>query len=228
MSRTVLAIGGHIGDMDLTAGPTLAKMVQEGDRAIMLACTYGERGHPRLSPEEYRPQKVAEGEAFAAGIGAEFRVLDYSDGFLPDDDSAAEQIADIIRVEKPDVLITHWVKSIHRDHIRAAVLAERARFLASLPVGSPYGRHGVSQVLHADNWEDSEDFRADVYVDIPDAAFDAWRSAIEGQAFARGETHGFRYIDYYSASMLANGCLAGTTRACRFAVGDKGAELAGP
>lgn len=228
MGRTVLAIGGHIGDMDLTAGPTLAKMVQEGDRAIILACTYGERGHPTISPEEYRVQKVAEGEAFAAAIGAEFRVLDYSDGFLPDDDSAAEQIADIIRQEKPEILITHWTKSIHRDHERAAILAERARFLASLPVGSPYGRHGISQFLHADNWEDAEGFTPDMYVEIPDAAYETWRAAIEGQAFARGETYGFRYIDYYSANMLAKGCLANTTRACGFVRADKGAKLAGP
>src|SRR6218665_2180189 len=102
MSRTVLAIGGHIGDMDLTAGPTLAKMILDGDRAIILACTYGGRGHPRLSPDQYRVKKVREGEQFAADIGAEFRVLDYSDGFLPNSEEAADQIADIIRAQKPD------------------------------------------------------------------------------------------------------------------------------
>lgn len=225
MPRTVLAIGGHIGDMELTAGPTLAALVQRGDRAIILACTYGERGHPRLSPEDYKLQKVAEGEQFARDIGAELRVLDYSDGFLPDDDSAAEQIADLIRIEKPEILITHWTSSIHRDHVRAAALTERARFLASLPLESPHGRHGVAQVLHADNWEDAEGFTPDIYVDIPDSAYETWRAAIEGHAFARGETYGFRYIDYYSAMMLAKGCLAGTTRACGFAIGTTSATL---
>ncbi len=39
---------------------------------------------------------------------------------------------------------------------------------------------------------------------------------------------GFRYIDYYSANMLAKGCLANTTRACGFVRADKGAKLAGP
>jgi LmbE family N-acetylglucosaminyl deacetylase len=219
MSKTVLAIGGHIGDMDLTAGPTLAKMVLNGDRAILLACTYGERGHPRLSPDEYRVQKVREGEQFAADIGAEFRVLDYSDGFLPDDDEVANQIADVIRAEKPDIIITHWTKSIHRDHERAAALAERARFLAALPVDSPLGRHSVRQLLHADNWEDAEGFVPDLYVSIPDEAFERWRAAIQKQAFARGETYGFRYIDYYTALMSAKGCLVGTSRACGFMVG---------
>ena len=217
--KTVLAIGGHIGDMDLTAGPTLAKVVLEGGRAIILACTYGERGHPRLSPDEYRVQKVREGEEFAAGIGVEFRVLDYSDGFLPDDDEAGEQIADVIRSEKPDTVIAHWSKSIHRDHERAAALAERGRFLASLPLDSPLGRHGVETVLHADNWEDAQGFAPDVYVPIPEEAFQRWRAAIQGQAFARGETYGFRYIDYYTAMMTAKGCLAGVDRACAFARG---------
>jgi LmbE family N-acetylglucosaminyl deacetylase len=215
--------------MDLTAGPTLAKMIDDGDRAILLACTYGERGHPRLRPGEYRVQKVREGEQFAADIGAEFRVLDYSDGFLPDDDEAANQIADIIRAERPDIVITHWHKSIHRDHERAAILVERARFLAALPVDSPLGRHGVKQILHADNWEDATDFAPDLYVPIPEGAFRRWRAAIQNQAFARGETYGFRYIDYYTAMMTAKGCLAGTDRACGFAVGGSAKfELAGP
>lgn len=217
MSRTVLAIGGHIGDMDLTAGPTLAKQVLQGDRAIILACTYGERGHPRMSPADYRAQKIAEGERFAADIGAEFRTLDYSDGFLPDTDDAAEQIADIIRTEEPEIIITHWKHSIHRDHERTQLLAERARFLAGLPLDHPLGRHGVRQLLYAENWEDTDGFQPELYVPIPDEAYRIWRSAISNQAFARGETYGFRYIDYYTALMTVRGCLARRERACAFA-----------
>lgn len=230
MPRTVLAIGGHIGDMDLTAGPTLAKMIMEGDRAVILACTYGERGHPRMAPDDYRVQKVREGEQFAADIGAEFRVLDYSDGFLPDDDHSAGQVNDVIREVQPDIVITHWTQSMHRDHERAAQLAARGRFLAALPLDDqPRAAHSVGQMWHAHNWEDAEGFEPDTFISIPDEAFDRWRGAIQNQAFARGETYGFRYIDYYSAMMEAHGCLAGQRRACVFRVG--GHErwtLAGP
>jgi N-acetylglucosamine malate deacetylase 1 len=97
MTNTVLAIGAHIGDMDLTAGPTLAKLVLEGASATIVALTPGERGHPRMTPAAYKKQKIAEGTAFAAAIGADFAVLDQSDGFLPSSDDVALELARIIR-----------------------------------------------------------------------------------------------------------------------------------
>ncbi|MGW6277249.1 PIG-L deacetylase family protein [Kribbella sp. NPDC055071] len=238
MTRTVLAIGAHIGDMDLTAGPTLAKLILEGADATIVALTPGERGHPRLSPAEYKKQKVAEGSAFAEAIGADFVVLEHSDGFLPDTDEVAVEVARLIRSKQPDTLITHWKHSIHRDHEHAASLSERARFLAGLPVDSADGlgrlaelpRHSVRTFLHAENWEDMEGFRPTQYVPIPDEAFYRWISAIRHQAFARGETYGFRYIDYYTALMTTRGCLAGYPRACAFhsGVGVEVTKLAGP
>ena len=216
MSRTVLAIGAHIGDMDLTAGPTLAKLVLEGANATIVALTPGERGHPRLSPSEYKKQKIAEGEAFATAIGADFMVLDHSDGFLPDTDEVALELATIIREKQPDTIITHWKNSIHSDHEHAARLAERARFLAGLPMDHELPRHAVRTFLHAENWEDMEGFHPSLYVPIPDEAFYRWVSAIRHQAFARGETYGFRYIDYYTALMTTRGCLASYPRACAF------------
>ncbi|TDD61340.1 PIG-L family deacetylase, partial [Kribbella antibiotica] len=135
MTRTVLAIGAHIGDMDLTAGPTLAKLILDGANVTIVALTPGERSHPRLAPAEYKKQKIAEGEAFATAIGADFMVLNHSDGFLPDTDEAAAELAIIIRDQQPDTLITHWHQSHHQDHERAARLTMRARHLADIPLG---------------------------------------------------------------------------------------------
>ncbi|WP_410792900.1 PIG-L deacetylase family protein [Kribbella sp. C-35] len=230
MTRSVLAIGAHIGDMDLTAGPTLAKLVLEGASATIVALTPGERGHPRLTPAEYKKQKIAEGTAFAEAIGADFLVLDHSDGFLPSTDDVALQLAQIIREKQPDTIITHWKHSIHRDHEHTAVLAERARFLAGLPMDATLPRHGVRSFLHAENWEDMEGFTPSLYVPISDEAFYRWVSAIRHQAFARGETYGFRYIDYYTALMTTRGCLAGYPRACAFHTNQSPevTKLAGP
>lgn len=230
MPKTVVAVGGHIGDMELTAGPTLAKVVLEGGRAIIIDCTYGERGHPTMTPSVYRDQKVAEARAFADAIGAEVMTLDYSDGFLPDTEDVAEQVAEVIRATKPDILITHWVRSMHRDHERAAQAALRGAFLASIPIEEiDVPRHSVPTILHAENWEDAEGFEADTYFGIPDEAYERWRTGIHEHAFARGETYGFRYIDYYSALMQLKGCLVGEERAASFrSAGTEKFALAGP
>ncbi|GAA4893344.1 LmbE family N-acetylglucosaminyl deacetylase [Stackebrandtia albiflava] len=215
--KTYLAIGAHIGDMDLTAGPVLTAAAMAGHRTALLALTPGERGHPRLSPEEYKEQKISEGRTFAEKIGAEFTVLEHSDGFLQPELEVHLRVADIIRDLKPDVVIAHWNESIHSDHRNASIIAEQARFYAGLPMDHELPRHGVSTFVYAENWEDQDDFRPDRYVSIPDEAFDAWYDAIQVHAFARGETYGFMYIDYYTSLMRAKGCLAGVQRACAFA-----------
>jgi LmbE family N-acetylglucosaminyl deacetylase len=219
MTSTVLAVGGHIGDMDLTAGPLLANHVLSGGRAVLLALTPGERGHPKRTPEQYKQQKIEEGHAFAEGIGAEFRVFeDQSDGFLGRSDELALRVADVIREIKADVVVAHWKKSIHQDHMNASYLAERGRFFAGLPLTRTEPRYGVKKFYYAENWEDQEAFDPSVYVPISDEAFDRWSRAIKGEAFARGETYGFRYIDYYTALMTTRGCLANTTRAVALGV----------
>ncbi|MEU8221167.1 PIG-L family deacetylase [Kribbella sp. NPDC048915] len=248
MTKSVLAIGAHIGDMDLTAGPTLAKLVLEGASATIVALTPGERGHPRMTAADYKKQKIAEGESFAEAIGADFVVFDHSDGFLPNTDDVALKLAQLIRDKQPDTIITHWKHSIHSDHEHAAALSERARFLAGLPIDpdddfpavtaypelaaklAALPRHGVRSFLHAENWEDMEGFTPSLYVPIPDEAFHRWVSAIRHQAFARGETYGFRYIDYYTALMTMRGCLASYPRACAFHASQtpEVSKLAGP
>lgn len=222
-ARTIMAVGGHIGDMDLAAGPLLAQTVLDGGRAVLVALTPGERGHPRLGIEEYRAQKIAEGTAFAEGIGAEFHVFgDLCDGFLEPNDEVAARLAKLIREVRPDTVLAHWRHSIHTDHEHASTVAERARFLAGLPGHAPEDgeRHGVGRLLYTENWEDDHGFRADLYAPVSAAAFERWRAAISGEAFARGETYGFRYIDFYTAQLTMRGCLARTERAVALSSGD--------
>ena len=47
MGKTILAIGGHIGDMELTAGGVMATNALNGGKNITLALTAGERGNPK-------------------------------------------------------------------------------------------------------------------------------------------------------------------------------------
>ena len=43
MSKTILAVGAHIGDMELTCGALLAANAVHGGRSVTLALTAGEK-----------------------------------------------------------------------------------------------------------------------------------------------------------------------------------------
>ena len=131
MSKTILAVGAHIGDMELTCGALLAANAVHGGRSVTLALTAGEKGAPAgADVAEYRKSKISEAEAFAAELGGEAIVLGYPDGLLPDNDEARFTVCDVIRRVKPDILITHHAHSMHMDH---AARALSAIFPATLP-----------------------------------------------------------------------------------------------
>ena len=65
--HTVLAIGAHIGDAELTAGALLASCAVRGGKAVTLALTAGEKGAPPGADiAEYRRNKISEAEAVSS------------------------------------------------------------------------------------------------------------------------------------------------------------------
>ena len=83
MAKTILAIGAHVGDMELTVGGSLATCAREGGRIVTLALTAGEKGVPAgRDIAEYRPQNCADARAYAEKLGGEAHGLDYPAGLL--------------------------------------------------------------------------------------------------------------------------------------------------
>ena len=218
-ARTILAVGAHAGDVELTSGLLLARQHMRGDRVVILHLTLGEGGNPALSPDAYGAQKRREATAAAAALGAEVIFGPYRDGEVPNDDAARRYVADVIRQVKPSYVITHWRESLHKDHAATHAIVKDAVLLASLAgVASNYPPHrGVRAVWYAENWEDAEDFRPYVYVDVT-GAFDRWRDAVTKYEFVRGGISGFRYLDYYTALATLRGAEARKTQAVAFDV----------
>src|SRR5690606_17507347 len=93
--RTILAIGAHVGDVELASGGVLASHSLKGDRIVTLALTAGERGVPAgQDMMEYRQQKVKEAQIFAEMLGGEAIVFDYCDGELPDNEQIRLEVCD--------------------------------------------------------------------------------------------------------------------------------------
>jgi len=58
--RTILAVGAHAADMELTAGAILAHQRRLGDRVVILHLTLGEGGNPKMAPAELLGKLTAE------------------------------------------------------------------------------------------------------------------------------------------------------------------------
>lgn len=215
--KTILAIGAHAGDMELTAGAVLIKQHKLGDRVVILQMTLGEGGNPRLSPAGYGAQKRREALAADSVIGAETIFAPYRDGEIPNDDGARRYVADVIRTVKPAYIITHWSHSIHKDHANTSLIVQDAVLLASLEgVVTQHPPHrGVRGVYYADNWEDGESFSPYVYVGVADEMAQ-WREAVMKYEFVAGRISSFRYLDYYEALSTVRGAISGKGRAIAF------------
>src|SRR3954464_12004986 len=139
MSRRIQVIGAHSADFVWRAGGAIAKAVEAGGRADVVALSYGERGESGelwkeegQTVENVKKIRHAEAEAAAAHLGASFRCLDLGDYPLQIDADALVQIADAIREFAPDVLITHPDRDpFNPDHPVASLAVDRARGLAA-------------------------------------------------------------------------------------------------
>ena len=225
MAKTILAIGAHIGDAELTSGGIMAANAVDGGVNYTLALTAGERGNPKnMTPAEYRIRKIAEAESFASLMNGKAFVLDYPDGELPNDDGVRYQVANVIREVRPDAIVTHWKSTMHKDHNNTHLIVPDAQFLASVVEnGKIKGQRHYAPVYFAENWEDDPDFDPYIYVDIT-RGFDLWCEGLKKHWFIMNSKD-FAYYDYYTSLARVRGCLNKTTYAEAFGVFPRGKRI---
>lgn len=219
MKKVIMAIGGHVGDMELTAGGVLASMALQGHEIITVALTGGEKGNPpHIDVETYRKQKENEAKIFAEMLGGKAIVLPYKDGELPDNDEVRYMVADLIRKHKPNILITHWKNSMHKDHELTSKIVKDAQFYAGVPGFVRKDKpHFAAGPFYAENWEDPEGFHPYYYVKVSEEGYALWQKAIDSHWFAVN-SKSFEYKKYYEALMIVRGREARSKYALAFDV----------
>lgn len=191
-------MGGHVGDMELTCGGILAECSVRGGRIITVALTGGEKGNPPgIALEDYRRQKEAEAAAFAEILGGTAYVLPYADGELPDQEEVRYQVCDIIRKETPDLLITHFEGSMHKDHTVCSRIVKDAWFYAAIGGFQRDLPPHFAKLMFAENWEDNRGYKPYVYYGISEEGFTLWQEAVKKHWFVTGSSS-FPYYEYYS------------------------------
>ena len=213
----VVAFGAHAFDVEVTAGGLLAKLGRQGSHITIVHMTLGESGHRAPGQTStYASQKREEAKRSAALLGAGVRVLEYPDARLPNDDDAKLAVCDLIREMRPDLVLTHWEGSWHKDHRNAHELVMDGLFFAGLPsLERERPACGVRAVLYPENWEDPVGFVPRHYEDITDV-YQQWLEAIDVYAISHGGFAGFPYRDYYTSLARVRGCEIGVRYAEAF------------
>lgn len=209
-SGNIMAITAHPGDGLFTMGATLAQQISQGGAGILLSLSLGERGAPKDIPvQSYGDMQRSATEKATHLLGADAVFLTYPDAEIPFNEESSLAVCDVIREHKPDIIVTHWSGSWHKDHQNCHLIARDAVFYAGLEtLVRRRPAHSVSKVYYADNWEDASNFVPDTYVNI-EAIYEKWMQACDFYPMWRGQTGFFRYNDYYSSLSIMRGCLSG-------------------
>jgi LmbE family N-acetylglucosaminyl deacetylase len=206
----IMAIAAHPGDGLFTMGAAVAQQIERGGSGALLSLSLGEKGAPKDIPvQRYGEMQRTATEKATRLLGADRMFLSYPDAEIPFNEESTFAVCDAIRQYKPDIIITHWSGSWHKDHQNCHLIVRDAVFYAGLAtLGRSRPAHSVSKVFYAENWEDASNFVVDTYLDI-DAVYEKWLQACDFYPMWRGQTGFFRYNDYYSALSITRGCLSG-------------------
>jgi LmbE family N-acetylglucosaminyl deacetylase len=208
----IMAIAAHPGDAFFAMGAAVALTVRRGGQGVFLSLSLGEKGSSTIAPARYAALQREAAQSASERLGAQAEFLDYPDGEIPASEEAKLGVCDLIRRYKPNVILTHWRGSWHKDHVACYEIVKDAVFYAGLPaLARAHAAHSVPKLYFTENWEDATGFAPDTYLDIT-PVFDTWLEACAFFPMWRGET-GFRYDDYYRSLSVERGCLSGSPHA---------------
>ncbi len=125
----LLAVGAHPDDVEISCGGTLALAAAQGLAAGILDLSRGElatNGTP-----EIRAAESAEA-AKLLGVRGRWNAGLPDGGLHAHDPEQVRRAVDWLRRLRPDVLVVHFPRDRHPDHVAAAELIDRAIYLAGL------------------------------------------------------------------------------------------------
>ena len=128
MKCDILAIGAHPDDVELGCGGTIAKLISQGKKVVIVDLTEGELG--TRGTAETRGDE-ANAAAKLLGISAREN-LKMKDGFLNNSELYQIKIVEKIRKYQPEIVFANAIDDRHPDHAKGAKLVSDACFLAGL------------------------------------------------------------------------------------------------
>ncbi|MDD5774130.1 MAG: PIG-L family deacetylase [bacterium] len=164
----ILAIGAHPDDLEISGAGTLAKYRQKDYNIYMVCVTDGRYGR---TCEPKKMIEIRKTEAFesAAVIDAELRWMGYSDLGIEENLALRNEIVEIIREIKPEVIITHDPSSFNPDHkMVSKTVSESLIPCITTTLESKYSACEKMPILYFMSTVCGTGFFPEQYVDISD------------------------------------------------------------
>jgi N-acetylglucosamine malate deacetylase 1 len=134
MTLRILAVHAHPDDLEILAAGTLAHLAAQGHFITIATMTPGDCGTAEYDAETIaaiRRNEAAEATRLIAG--AEYICAEFRDLAIFSDDSSRRRITELLRLTRPDIVITASPVDYHCDHEATSALVRDACFAAPAP-----------------------------------------------------------------------------------------------
>ena len=132
-ARSVLAIAAHPDDIEFLMAGTLVLLGEAGYELHYMNLANGCCGSTEMDAVTIAGIRQDEARQAAASIGAEFHQSICNDLEIFYDQATLAQVASIIRLVKPTIVLTHGPSDYMEDHMTACRLAVTAAFSRGMP-----------------------------------------------------------------------------------------------
>ncbi len=140
----IACIGSHPDDVELAMGGTLLRLVEKGNEVVLIDLSDGE-------PTPFGSVEIREKESKEAAriLGVNRISLQNKNRYFLDTFNAREELAEVFRENKIDLIFTHYEFDSHPDHTYASKITDAARFYSKLTKSNMKGEpHFPKKIIY--------------------------------------------------------------------------------
>lgn len=203
--KRVICIGAHPLDAEIIGGPMLMRYAVRHAHCTLVHVTKGRLTDPKATEKQKEDYDLAlhrEMSGAAAALGCDCYAMDYLSGELPETGEFISLLADYLREQKADCVITHARGTLHpRHYYTYEAVTEAVRLLR---------RDGQKiQLFYGENCEDLAGFTPTVYLSMTREELDKWFTGLRQYSIFNGEVNDMPYFEYYHSMALIRSVEAG-------------------
>jgi LmbE family N-acetylglucosaminyl deacetylase len=132
MSTTVFSLHAHPDDTEVFCSGALALLADAGARVVIGTLSGGGMGGMGEGEQATVAKRIEEATRAAQMIDADYVCLSGRDGFMYDTMQLRLEVLEVLRRERPDIVLTHLPFDYHADHRVTSNVVEIACMLTTL------------------------------------------------------------------------------------------------